>query len=157
MHHSRFVLPAGVALAFLLTVPTVADSATTQGPASAAPQGPAAPAAPGAITAEQAKPFLGDWTIAAESPQGPLAMALNLKAADGKISGQISSDMMPQQAITDISKSGESLVLRYSLDFNGNAVPVVITLTGGGEKLSVAFDFADGAFAMNGTATKKKA
>jgi hypothetical protein len=143
-----------------LAASTVVVALSAQAPPPSPAQTSAAPgvaaATPAAPTAEQVKPFLGDWNIQAESPQGPLAMALNLKDTAGKIVGQISSDMMPTQPITDITKAGESLVLKYALDFNGTPVPVMLTLTPAGETVKVAFDFAGGQFTMNGTGTKKK-
>ena len=160
MRHATSGRSAALVLASLLCLPLAA--AAQQQPPPPPPAPPAAPAAPTApasaagATAEQAKAFLGDWTLSAESPQGPLSMALSIKDTAGKVAGQISSDMMPMTAITDITKAGENLVLRYSLDFNGTAVPVAITLTGGGDNVKVAFDFADGQFTMNGTGTKKK-
>ena len=64
--------------------------------------------------------------------------------------------MPGKQAITDITKTGEMLTLKYSLDYQGNSVPVVITLTPAAETLKVSFDFAGGQFMLAGTATKKK-
>src|SRR6185436_10352283 len=105
------------------------------------------PAAPTAATPAQAAPFLGDWVVSAEGPQGPTTFSLTVKATDGKVGAEISSERMPdKQAITDVSKSGEALTLKYSLDFQGNAVPVVITLTPAAETLKVTFDFAGGQF-----------
>ena len=57
--------------------------------------------------------------------------------------------------ISDISKAGESLVLKYAIDFQGTPVPIKITLTPAGEKMSFFFDAADGQFVLEGAATKK--
>lgn len=114
-------------------------------------------AAPAAATAAQAAPFIGDWVVATEGPQGPATFALTVKVTDGKVGAEISSERMPgKQAISDITKTGEALTLKYSLDFQGNAVPVVVTLTPAAETLKVTFDFAGGQFTMAGTGTKKK-
>lgn len=113
--------------------------------------------APTAATPAQAAPFLGEWAVASEGPQGPTTFALTVKVTDGKVGAEISSERMPEkQAITDISRSGEILTLKYSLNFQGTAVPVVVTLTPSAETLKVTFDFAGGQFTMAGTGTKKK-
>jgi hypothetical protein len=116
---------------------------------------PAALAAQAPVAAD-AKPFLGGWTLGLETPQGALSMDLIVKEQDGKVTGQIASQLAPEpQAITDVTKSGTSLVLKYSLDFQGTAIPAKITMTPAGEKMGVSFDFADGQFTVDGTATKK--
>jgi hypothetical protein len=104
---------------------------------------------------EDASKFLGAWALGMETPQGAMTMNLTVKDVDGKLAGSITSDMMPESAITDITKAGEALVLKYMLDFQGNAIPAKITLTPVAEKMTVSFDFADGQFTVDGTATKK--
>jgi hypothetical protein len=108
------------------------------------------------LTAADAKPLLGDWTIAAEGPQGAMTFTLTLKSDADKTVGAISSDMMAEVPITDLAKFGDSVLLRYSFDYQGSPVPTVITLTPAGETMKAVFDFADGAFTMPGTATRKK-
>src|SRR5476649_2851814 len=76
--------------------------------------------APAALTAADAAPFLGAWTLGLDTPQGSMIMNLTLKNDAGKISGVITADMMPDpQTITDIKKSGANLVLTYTLDVQG--------------------------------------
>jgi invasion protein IalB len=146
------------ALAGLTALPAVVITSTSaaraQAPAAASA---AASAEPGALRAADAKALLGDWTIAAEGPQGPAAIVLTLKADGDKTVGEISSDVMASTTITDITKAGESVFLRYSFDYQGNTVPTVLTLTPSGETLTASFDFADGAYTMTGTASRKKA
>jgi hypothetical protein len=66
-------------------------------------------------------------------------------------------DAVAATTITDITRTGEAVLLRYSFDYEGNQIPTAITLTPAGESLDVVFDFADGAYLMSGTATRKKA
>jgi hypothetical protein len=139
-----------------LTAAAVLGGAALAPLAAQTPAPAAAAAAPAGITPEQVKAFIGEWTIAADGPNGPISMALVVKNTEGKITGEISSEQMPKQAITDIAKAGENLVMRDDLDYQGNAVPVVVTLTPAGEKVNVAMDFAGGAFVLSGVATKKK-
>jgi hypothetical protein len=92
-----------------------------------------------------------------QSPMGPSTSDLTLTAADGKVAAEISSEMIPKTTITQIFKSGSNLVLKYSVDFQGQAIPVILTLTPKGDGVAANFDFAGGQFLMDGTGTKKKA
>jgi hypothetical protein len=139
-----------------LAVPALALSLTTAAGAVAQQPAPAPAAQAGPLKPADAAAFLGDWTLTMESPMGPAAIALSIKAESEKVVGEISSDMMPKTAITAIEKSGANLVLKYDFSYEGNAVPVVVTLTPG-DKIGASMDFAGGAFQMNGTATKAAA
>lgn len=115
---------------------------------------PAAAAAPAAVTPADAKPFLGDWTLTGESQMGPFVMALAMKVDAGKVVATLSSEMQPETTVTDITKVGTGIVLRYSLNFDGNAIPVVVTLATKADKLDANLSFADGAFEMAAVGTK---
>jgi hypothetical protein len=116
---------------------------------------PLALAAQGGVSAADAAKFLGAWVLGLETPMGNLTMNLAVKGDGGKVSGEISSDIAPTQAITDVSKAGESLVLKYIMDVQGMQIPAKITLTPAGVKMTVSFDFMDGAMTIDGTASKK--
>ena len=120
-------------------------------------QSPAAPSVPGALTAADAKSLVGDWTIAADGPQGQMVMVLTVKTEGDKAVADLNSDMIGPSHITDIVKVGDSVTLRYSFDYQGNQVPAELTLTPAGDTLKAYFDFAGGAFTMPGVATRKKA
>jgi hypothetical protein len=77
------------------------------------------------VTASDATPFLGDWTLAMDGPNGSATFALSVKVEKDQVVGELSSDTQPRQPIMDVSKRGTSLVL----DYQGMAVPVIITLT----------------------------
>jgi hypothetical protein len=94
--------------------------------------------------------------VAAIETVGPAAFALSVKAEEGRVGAEISSDLQPGQAITDVSKSDTSLILKYQLDYQGMAVPVVVTLKPAADTVSVHLDFADGAYQMVGTAARNK-
>ena len=109
------------------------------------------------LAAADAAAFLGEWALGLDTPQGAMTMNLTLADEGGKVAGAISAEpLMPEpQKITDISKEGPSLVMKYSLDMQGQAIPAKISLVPDGDKYKVVFDFADGQFTMDGTATKK--
>ena len=113
-------------------------------------------AASAQVKPKDAAKFMGGWALGMETPQGAMTMNLTLKADAGKVVGSITSDIAPDaQAITDVAKAGEALVLKYTMDIQGNSVPVKITLTPAADKMTVSFDFADGQFMLDGTAAKK--
>jgi hypothetical protein len=132
---------------------SVAMAVAAQSPAPAAPAPAEVPEV--ALTAADAATVLGDWTIDASGAQGSATMLLRLKVVDAQVLAEISSDAMGKSTIDRLTKWGESIVLRYSFDYNGSPVSTVVTLTPDGEKLQASFDFADGAYVMPGTATRK--
>ena len=101
--------------------------------------------------------FMGGWTLGLDTPQGALTMDLTIKDEAGKVGATISAEpMVPGVAkITDITKEGTSLVLKYMLDVQGMQIPTRITLSPDGDKWKAHFDFADGQFSVDGTAAKK--
>jgi hypothetical protein len=103
----------------------------------------------------EAEKFMGAWLLTLDSPQGPFAMTMTLSDAEGKVACELTSDIMPAQKVTDISKSGNDLVLKYQGDFQGQAFSAKITLTPVEDKLGINFDVMDGQFMMSGVGTKK--
>ena len=145
-----------IALGALAIVSTVLPPGVQSVRAQGAP--PAAQTVPAEVPLRpaDAKALLGDWTIVATGPQGAITMLLTLNVQEDKVVGDISSDAMGKNRITSVTKFGDDVVLRYSFDYQGNPVPAVVTLTPAGENLKASFDFADGAFTMPATATRKK-
>lgn len=112
--------------------------------------------ATGTATAIDAAPFLGDWTLALQGPNGPGNFDLSVKVEKDKVVGEIGSEQLPKQAITDISKVDKKLLLRYSFMYEGNPVDTLVTLTPADDgKVAAQIDFAAGAYVMTGTAAKK--
>ena len=109
------------------------------------------------VSAADAAPFIGDWTLALEGPNGPATFGLAVKAEQEKVSAELVSDAMGTQAITSIAKADKALVLSYSFTYDGNNVDAVIRLTPDADgKMAAQIDFAGGAYIMTGTATKKE-
>ena len=100
--------------------------------------------------------YMGTWTMSMEGPQGPFEQELDLKDKEGKVVGELTNAVMPTQVITDISKSGADLVMKYEGNFQGNPFSATLTMTpDGSDKVKVVFDFNSGMFTMSGTAAKK--
>jgi len=118
---------------------------------------PRAASAQSALAVADAAAFMGGWTLGLDTPQGSVSMDLTIKDEAGKVAGSISAEpMMPGVTqITDITRDGAKLVLKYMLDFQGMSIPTVITLIPDGDKWKANFDFASGQFQVDGTAVKK--
>lgn len=110
-----------------------------------------------ALTAADAGAFMGSWTLALDSPQGTFEQSMDLKDEAGKVVAELSNQMAPEvQKVTDISKNGDDLILKFAGNFQGNPFDAVITLTPDGtDKCKVMFDINSGMFTMSGTGTKK--
>lgn len=100
--------------------------------------------------------FMGSWTIALDTPQGNFEQSLVLKDEGGKVIGEMSSQMAPEtQKVTDITKKGDDLILKFQGNFQGNPFDAVITMTPDGtDKVKVTFDVNSGMFTMSGSGTK---
>lgn len=117
---------------------------------------PLGAAAQTGLATTEAKDFLGAWTLGLETPQGALTMNLTLKDESGKVAGSITAEVFPEpMKIAEISKDGAKLVLKYTLDVQGQSIPAQTVLIPDGDKWKASFDFADGQFTVDGTAAKK--
>jgi hypothetical protein len=125
--------------------------------AAPAQAGPGPVAAAGQATAADAAPFVGDWTLNLQGPNGPAVFDLTVKVEADKVLGEIKSEQMAPTPITDITKTDKGLVLKYSFDYQGNQVSAVATLAPAADgKVNAQIDFADGAYVVTGAAVKKE-
>ena len=113
--------------------------------------------AAGQVTAADAAPFIGDWTLALQGPNAPGTFSLSLKVEKEKLIGEIANDQLPKQPITDISMVEKSLILGYSFTWEGDPVSAVVSLTPAPDgKVKAQIDFAGGAYIMTGTASRQE-
>ena len=110
-----------------------------------------------ALTVADLGMFSGEWTLTLDSPQGAFEQTMVLKDEAGKAVAELSSAMQPDvQKVTDVSKNGNDLVLKFAGNFQGNPFDAEITLVPDGtDKVKVTFDINGGQFTMNGTGVKK--
>jgi hypothetical protein len=114
-------------------------------------------AQPAQVSAADAAPFLGEWTLDMQGANGPATFTLTISAEKEKVTAEIASDAMEKQAIPSISLVDKSLVLSYSFNYQGNPVDAVVTLKPNPDgKATAQIDFAGGAYVMTGTGTKKE-
>jgi hypothetical protein len=118
---------------------------------------PFASVAEAQIAPADAGAFMGTWTLSLNSPQGAFEQTMVLKDEGGKVVAEMSSAMAPEtQKVTDVSKKGNDLVLKFQGNFQGNPFDAVITLVPtAADKCTVSFDINAGMFTMDGTGTKK--
>ena len=106
-----------------------------------------------ALDVSETEAFMGPWVLNFDSPQGPFAMNLDVADVAGKVSATIANDFMGESQITDISKAGDDLSLKWDADVQGQTMPLTLILTPDGDGLKVSLDFA-GMGAMEGTGTR---
>ena len=118
---------------------------------------PLTTSAQSSLAVADAAAFMGAWELGLDTPQGPMTMNLTIKDAAGKVAATIAAPpMLPdEQKIEDVSKDGANLTLKYILEAQGMQIPAKITLSPVGDKWKASFDFMDGQFTVEGTATKK--
>jgi hypothetical protein len=100
--------------------------------------------------------FAGEWTLSIDSPQGPFEQSLSFKDEGGKAVAELNNEMLGSTKVTDITKDGQNIILKYSGNFQGNPFDAAVTLTPDGtDKLKLTFDVNGGQMSMSGTGTKK--
>ncbi len=140
-------LHATAVAVFVLALPYAAGAAGAVAAVQAAPP----------VSAADAAPFLGEWTLALQGPNGPASFTLTISAVGDNVTAEISSETLEKQPISTIALRGKSLDLGYSFLYEGNSVDAVVTLTPDADgKTAAQIDFAGGAYVMNGTATKQE-
>ena len=110
-----------------------------------------------ALTVAELGMFTGTWTLSLDSPQGTFEQEVVFKDEGGKAIAEMTSQIQPEaQKVTDITKSGSDIVLKFAGNFQGNPFDAAVTLTPDGtDKCKVTFDVNGGQFTMSGTGTKK--
>ena len=119
---------------------------------------PRAASAQSELDASEAGAFLGSWAVSLQSDYGPIDFPLELTDQGGKVAASVGA-LDPtggggMQPLTNITKSGDGLVLRYDFDAQGQLVDVSLTLTPSGDDLTAVFEIGGGVFSAGGTAKR---
>jgi hypothetical protein len=107
-------------------------------------------------TVEDAKPFLGSWTTTFDSPQGAVTFDIDINVDSGDPGATVKNALIGESTVTDVTKAGTALILRYEVNVQGTQVSVDISLVPEGENLKANFSFMGGQFAASSLATRKK-
>ena len=107
------------------------------------------------LDVSQAQAFLGNWVIAMDTDFGPMTLNMNIENRDGKVAAAVGSPEMGGTVdVTDITREGEHLVLRYDIDAQGQFIDVQMALEPAGENLTTYIEAAQGQFMTTATATR---
>jgi hypothetical protein len=107
------------------------------------------------LDAAQASEFLGDWDMPLNTEYGSFDLDLSIADQGGKVAVSVGSpDMGGMQSVTNVTRSGDNLVLSYEVDAQGQMFPVTMTLKRDGEALAVSIDAGGGAFYVTGKASR---
>jgi hypothetical protein len=79
---------------------------------------------------------------------------LEIHDQDGRVAANIGAPDFGMQSVSDITKSGETLILNYDTDAQGQLISVTVTLERDGENILFQLDAAEGAFSIGGTGTR---
>lgn len=105
------------------------------------------------LDASEATAFMGAWVVSLDTEFGAFDMDLTVEDQGGKVAASIGSPDQGMSDVTDITKSGESLVLEYEIDAQGQMFPVSVVLAPDGEGLKAMFDFG-GQMSAEGSAER---
>lgn len=115
-----------------------------------------AQAEPATISASDAQAFMGAWAVEIDAQGQLFVMNLDVKTEDGNVAAELTNEMMPGVTKAEkVARSGDDLVLSFTIDAQGQIVPMVMTLTPAGEELDAEVDFAGGMFFANGKGKKR--
>jgi hypothetical protein len=106
------------------------------------------------LDTSEAEAFVGQWDLAIQSEMGPFSLNLEIADRGGKVGAVLGSPDMGSQEVTDITRQGESLLLRHEFNQQGQVIPIALTLVPEGEALDAAINVGDGMFTATGTATR---
>ena len=105
------------------------------------------------LDVSEAEGFMGMWSLSFESDQGPFDYSLDLKDMGGKVAATLNNDFLGESMVTDITKVGDDLNLKWEGDMQGQLIPLTLTLTPDGDGLKASLDFV-GFVQMDGTGTR---
>ncbi len=115
---------------------------------------PAAVSAQSDLDTSEAEAFIGDWNLPMDSEFGSFELLLEIHDQDGRVAANIGAPDFGMQSVSDITKSGETLILNYDTDAQGQLISVTVTLERDGENILFQLDAAEGAFSIGGTGTR---
>jgi hypothetical protein len=103
----------------------------------------------------QAQAFLGSWVIAMDTDFGPMTLNMTIADQAGKVAASVGSPEMGGMVdVTDITREGDNLVLKYDIDAQGQFIDVLMSLAREGDNLNTSIEAAGGQFMATAVATR---
>jgi hypothetical protein len=122
----------------------------------------ASKAAPGVpVKPADVPDLIGTWTIPLDTPTGPVIANVAFRVEAGKVVAGISSALLPEQKTSAITKNGNAIIVKASMNYEGalssysGPVTMILTLTPKGKDMAAWFDFNNSSYTIGGTAKKK--
>ena len=107
------------------------------------------------LDSSEASAFMGTLVLTMETPRGANEQTVVIRDEGGKVAATLGGGRGGQIDISDIARDGESLVLAFERNFQGNAIDVVLTLSLDGEVINATQDIAGGQFSMTGSGKRQ--
>lgn len=105
------------------------------------------------VPTSDAQDFVGAWDVAIQGDQ-PVTIVLAIRDQEGNLAATANT-MGMESRVTSIQRRESALVLTYTVDYQGQAVGVSITLTPGEQGMRASLSAADGMYTATGTATRR--
>jgi hypothetical protein len=108
------------------------------------------------VATADAQGFLGAWEAEMEAAQGgTFDFDILLRDQAGALAGEVTNPQGDTNAIQEFVKAGESLILRYSVNFGGQRSDIQVTLAPSPEdRLMVILEMDGAGFAADGIAAR---
>tara|TARA_B100001013_G_C24426157_1_gene369898 strand:+ start:209 stop:622 length:414 start_codon:yes stop_codon:yes gene_type:complete len=107
------------------------------------------------LDSSEASAFMGTWVLTMETPRGANEQTVVIRDEAGEVAATLGGGRGGQIDISDIARDGESLVLAFERNFQGNAIDIVLTLSLDGEVINATQDIAGGQFSMTGSGKRQ--
>ena len=81
------------------------------------------------VAPADAQAFMGSWAIDVNTPAGPISVDLTVTEANGAVAAEVGGGTTggPMAAVSEITKNGSSLVMKYEADVQGAVTPITLT------------------------------
>ena len=99
-------------------------------------------ALPAAATAQNGAPLTGVWDVSVVSPEGETSATLAVSDDDGRLAGVLGRP--GGNIAVEGARTADTVTLRFSVQYEGAPLPIVMTAPPGGDALAGMVDFARG-------------
>ena len=106
------------------------------------------------ILATEARPFVGEWSVTLEGPEGPVELRFDLVDDRGQLLGIVRGWDGSITLAEEITMSGSDLLLSYRMDYWGQGFRVALALSPEVSGLAVTLRGGGGAFTLTGTGVR---